>query len=256
MIVRATGRSSGRRTEVSPETSALRYLSYRRTRLAADVRAVDGESAGEELALFVLKGKARVTVDGEAFDLGWRDGLYVPPGSDFRIERTNGEVDIAEAAATAETGGPAKKVSYESARGDPALCLHAGKESYERDVVKLIDTNIDASRLLCGYTLGKPANWTSWCPHEHAAAREEIYLYIDMPRPAFGLQMIYEDLDNPETVAAVFEDDAAVITRGYHPNTGIPGFGINFLWMMAGLNGRQDRDWGAMNDDPAFAGRY
>jgi len=68
--------------------------------------------------------------------------------------------------------------------------------------------------------------------------------------------MIYEDLDRPETVAAVFENDAAVITRGYHPNTGIPGYGIKFLWMMAALRPHVDRDWADMNDQPEFAGKY
>lgn len=256
VIIRNTGGRSGRVTEVSPENSALSVLTYRRTKLDADRPRVSAESGGEEISLFVLRGSARISVGKESFELGKRDSLFIPPGHDFTIEKTNGDADLAEAAAPSDAVGPPKAVYYEATLGDPALHLKVGSETYRREVIKVIDQNIEASRLLCGYTLGEPANWTSWSPHEHASSREEIYLYIDMPRPAFGIQMIYEWLDAPQTVAAVFENDVAVITRGYHPNAGIPGYGINFLWMMAALKPNVGRVWEEMTQQPEFAGKY
>lgn len=255
MIVRKTGKRVGRNTEISPENSALQFLTYRRTRLEGATTKVEGESGKEELTLVALRGHTTVTVGGEAFELEPWDALYVPPGN--RFEMTAGDhADIAEAAAPSTKKGKPTLVRFNDAHGDGGLTIHAGKPGYKRDVVKLIDQNVDAERLLCGFTLGKPGDWTSWAPHEHAAAREEIYLYVDMPEPSFGIQMVYEDLGKPELVEPVFEDDAVVITKGYHPNSGIPGFGIKFLWMMAAINPETDREWADMNDQPEFAGMY
>jgi len=89
---------------------------------------------------------------------------------------------------------------------------------------------------------------------------QTFHVYInperDMPEPAFGIQMIYTDHHEMDFIAPVFEHDAVVITEGYHPNTGIPGFGINFVWMMAGLRPHADREWADMHWQEEFAGLY
>ena len=55
----------------------------------------------------------------------------------------------------------------------------------------LIGKNVEAGRIMAGVTFSQPGNWTSWPPHEHAAMLEEAYLYVDMPKPAFGVQLVY-----------------------------------------------------------------
>ena len=57
----------------------------------------------------------------------------------------------------------------------------------------LLGKNVVAGRLMAGVTFSQPGNWTSWPPHEHAVLAEEAYLFIDMPRPAFGVQLVYVD---------------------------------------------------------------
>ena len=68
-----------------------------------------------------------------------------------------------------------------------------------------------------------PGNWTSWPPHEHAAMLEEAYLYIDMPAPAFGVQLVYTDAREPELATIVREGDVVLMPQGYHPNVAAPG---------------------------------
>ena len=116
---------------------------------------------------------------------------------------------------------------------DPALHFNAGKETNQREVNVLIGKNVEAGRIMAGVTFSAPGNWTSWPPHEHAAMLEEAYLYIDMPAPSFGLQLVYTDAREPELATIVREGDVVLMPQGYHPNVAAPGGSINFLWMMA-----------------------
>jgi 5-deoxy-glucuronate isomerase len=48
----------------------------------------------------------------------------------------------------------------------------------------LLAKNVEAGRLVVGFTLSEPGHWMSWPPHEHAKMLEEMYVYFDMPDPA------------------------------------------------------------------------
>ncbi len=106
---------------------------------------------------------------------------------------------------------------------------------------------------MAGVTFSQPGNWTSWPPHEHAVLAEEAYLYIDMPHPAFGVQLVYSDDQNPELATIVREGDVVLMPQGYHPNVAAPGHPINFLWMMAANRELEDRQFGVVNVHPDFA---
>ena len=116
---------------------------------------------------------------------------------------------------------------------DPGLHFDAGGPSAKRDLNVLIGKNVQAGRIMAGVTFSEPGNWTSWPPHEHAAMLEEAYLYIDMPAPAFGVQLVYTNAREPEVATIVREGDVVLMPQGYHPNVAAPGGSINFLWMMA-----------------------
>jgi 5-deoxy-glucuronate isomerase len=82
---------------------------------------------------------------------------------------------------------------------------------------------------------------------------EEAYLYIDMPAPAFGVQLVYSNAGEPELATIVREGDVVLMPQGYHPNVAAPGGSINFLWMMAAHREREDRQFGVVNVHPDFA---
>ena len=105
---------------------------------------------------------------------------------------------------------------------------------------------------MAGVTFSEPGNWTSWPPHEHAAMLEEAYLYIDMPPPAFGVQLVYTEPREPELATIVREGDVVLMPQGYHPNVAAPGGSINFLWMMAAHREDDDRQFGVVNVQPEF----
>ena len=83
---------------------------------------------------------------------------------------------------------------------------------------------------------------------------EEAYLYIDMPQPAFGIQLVYTDPAAPELAVIVREGDVVLMPCGYHPNVSAPGGSINFLWMMAAHREGVDRQFGVVNVQPEYAG--
>jgi 5-deoxy-glucuronate isomerase len=174
---------------------------------------------------------------------------------DASIEVTAGAngCDLAEIAAPDERQYPVQVVRFADVQKDSELRFNAGKDTNQREVNILIGKNVDAGRIMAGVTFSAPGNWTSWPPHEHAAMLEEAYLYIDMPAPSFGLQLVYTDTTDPEIVTIVREGDVVLMPQGYHPNVAAPGGSINFLWMMAANRERDDRKYGVFNVQPEFA---
>ena len=81
---------------------------------------------------------------------------------------------------------------------------------------------------------------------------EEIYVFVDMPEPSFGLQLVYADEISPADVEVVREGDAVLLPEGYHPNVAIPGATLNFVWIMAAHREVEDRQWGVVNMDQRY----
>jgi hypothetical protein len=48
-------------------------------------------------------------------------------------------------------------------------------------------------------------------PHEHAKMLEEMYVYFDMPEPAYGIQLVYNNTEYPELVTVVRDGDAVLM---------------------------------------------
>jgi 5-deoxy-glucuronate isomerase len=144
-------------------------------------------------------------------------------------------------------------VSFAEVRRDPSLHFKTGGVASEREVNILFGKNVAAGRILAGVTFSLPGNWTSWPPHEHAAMLEEAYVYISMPAPAWGVQLVYTDPQAPELAVVVREGDCVVMPRGYHPNVAAPGGSISFLWMMAAHREVAGRQFGVVNVQPEYA---
>jgi 5-deoxy-glucuronate isomerase len=255
-IVRDTAARKGRTTAVAPGTAASRYLHYGRIILDAGNGPLRFATNEMETGLIGLKGSAEVKTNktgSQSFTVGRYDSLYVPRGASIEITPGPDGCDLAEIAAPVDREYPVQFVAFETVQADPGLHLKVGGPSAQRDLNILIGKNVDAGRIMAGVTFSAPGNWTSWPPHEHAAMLEEAYLYIDMPAPAFGLQLVYTNAKEPEIATIVREGDVVLMPQGYHPNVAAPGGSINFLWMMAANREREDRQYGVVNVQPEFA---
>ena len=243
-VVRDTANHKGRRISVKPSDTATRHLHYGRIVLDGD--SVTFNTEDRESGFICLKGQA--TING--YELTPYDALYIPRDTEVTV---TGHCDLAEVAAPVDHQYPVQYVKFSDVKSNPALSFDTGGESSKRNLNILLGKNIEAGRILAGVTFSKPGNWTSWPPHEHANLAEEAYLYIDMPEPGWGLQLVYTDARNPELVAVVKQDDVVIMPRGYHPNVSAPGGTINFLWMMAANRETEDRQFGVVNVHPDYA---
>ncbi len=250
-VVRATHREKGRNISVTPKNTATRHLHYGRIRLEANDAPVSFETATHETGLICLNGAAKIVTGDTSFNLNRYDSLYVPRDSEVEVSTATG-CDIAEVSAEVANLYPLQFVSFEEIRKNTALHFTAGAPPTERDLNILLGKNIEAGRIMAGVTFSSDGNWTSFPPHEHAEMLEEIYLYIDMPAPQWGIQMVYTNPQDPELVEVVREGDVVVMPRGYHPNVAAPGGSINFLWMMAANREVKDRQFGVVNVQPEY----
>lgn len=253
----------GRHVAVSPANSDLEHLHYGRIRLdvsQSDVagRAVEFTTGGRETGLLCMKGRCRIRVrqQGAAADedinLDQYDAVYVPRGAAVELS-TDAEVDLVEVAAEVSGQYPLQIIRYAEVAKTPSLKFSTGNDGSRRDLNIVIGSNVQAGRIVAGFTRSAPGNWTSWPPHEHTAILEEAYVYFDMPAPAFGVQLVYSDPERPEFARIVRDGDAVLMPAGYHPNVAAPGHNINFIWMMAARNEVSDRLFGVVNVQPGFA---
>jgi 5-deoxy-glucuronate isomerase len=252
-IVRNTAAKGGRTRSVEPGKTAARHLNYGRIILSASDAPLNVAPQGMETGLICLKGAATVSVAGTAYELVPYDALYIPRDEGFTVQPAAGGCDLAEIAAPVEQRYPIQFVRFADVQKDPGLHFAAGADASRRELNILMGKNVQAGRIMAGVTFSQPGNWTSWPPHEHAVLAEEAYLYIDMPHPAFGVQLVYADEQNPELATIVREGDIVLMPQGYHPNVAAPGHSINFLWMMAANRELEDRQFGVVNVHPDFA---
>ncbi len=253
-IIRDTDARKGRTESVAPGKTAAQHLHYGRIILDGNTSALAVDTQDRETGLVSLEGEARVAVDGQSFTLKPYDALYVPRESTFSVSAGPDGCDLAEISAPVTGNYPLQFVSYADVQRDSGLHFKAGGDASRRELNILIGKNVDAGRIMAGVTFSAPGNWTSWPPHEHAQLAEEAYLYIDMPRPAFGVQLVYASSDEPELATIVHEGDIVLMPQGYHPNVAAPGGSINFLWMMSANREREDRLFGVVNVHPDFSG--
>jgi 5-deoxy-glucuronate isomerase len=252
-FVPATHEGKGRRNAVKPGETAARFLHYGRITLDANDGSVNFNNNDHETGLVCLKGKARVSTGGQTFEISQYDALYVPRDSQIEVAPNGDEgCDFAELSAPVENEYPLQFVKFSNVRQDPKLHFVAGQPPIQRDLNILLGANVEAGRIMCGVTFSSEGNWTSFPPHEHAQMLEEAYLYIDMPAPSFGIQMVYTDFQKPELVQVVREGDVVLMPKGNHPNVAAPGGQINFLWMMAANREVVDRQFGVVNVQPEY----
>ena len=184
------------------------------------------------------------------YKLGVNDVLYIPRRKRLRL--TGDLAQVFQASAPVENDYPIPLHRFKEQSKDSALHYSIGKNGAKREIFQLFGESALAGRLLVGLTRSEPGNWTSWPPHEHSAILEEIYVFVDMPAPASGIQFVYDTHLNQASSAVVREGDIVLIPKGYHPNVAIPEYSLCFVWIMVAHREVLDRRYGNVNFDPGF----
>jgi 5-deoxy-glucuronate isomerase len=251
LIFRRTNQHIGRHISVSPSNSSMRHLQYGRIIFRGTKKAEAWSSGDRETGLICLSGSGSITVDGKNFELGTYDAIYIPRDSAVEAN-TDSETDFAEFSAEVKDRYPLQVVRYAELEKDPGLKFSTGGPGCKRELHMVLAKNIEAGRLIAGFTISDPGNWTSWPPHEHAEMLEELYVYFKMPDPAFAIQLVYNNTEYPELVTVVRDGDVVLMPAGFHPNVSVPGHSVGFLWAMAAHREREDRQFGVVNVQQGF----
>lgn len=252
-VYRATHKGTGRRRIIDETNSDMQFLRY--GRIAPDGAPIAFNTGEEEMALFCVGGSGTIAAGGETYALGLYDALYVPRETAVEVASAGG-FDVCEVAAPATKSYPVALVRFADIQGNPDLSKKAGFPPYARTLNILIGENVPAARVMCGVTFSEDGNWTSWPPHEHAVEKEEIYLYVEMPEPQFGLHLNYVNFHDMAMTTPVRTGDAVSIKNGYHTNVAAPGTKIAFVWMMAAVREEADRVFSVVHVQPEFDGKF
>lgn len=188
MVFRKTNGHTGRHIFISPGNSSMQHLAYGRIILNATKPTEAFSTGNRETGLICLSGQAVVVVDGKDSRFGQYDAIYAPRDSSVMIS-TKTNVDIAEFSADVANRYPLQVVRSAEIAKDDGLKFTTGGPGCTRHLHMLLAKNIEAGRLIAGFTEADPGNWTSWPPHEHAAMLEEMYVYFNMPEPSYGIHL-------------------------------------------------------------------
>jgi 5-deoxy-glucuronate isomerase len=251
LIFRQTNTRKGRNISITPENSAMKHLVYGRIILDQEVPQASFETEKLEVGLICLSGECTISADGQTNKIDRYDSIYLPRDTKVEIT-TSSSVDLVECSSEVDNRYPLQVVRYADVEKDGSLRFKTGGAANSRTVNITLGKNVEAGRILAGFTTSEPGHWTSWPPHEHAAMLEELYVYYDMPAPAFGVQFVYTNPDEPEFIGVVRDGDAVIMPKGFHPNVSVPGHPINFVWLMAAHREVEDRQFGVVTVQPGF----
>jgi 5-deoxy-glucuronate isomerase len=242
--------------EITPESAAWGFCGLRVLPLAAGASHTF-ETGEDELIVLPLEGGCTVTVDGQAFALDGRTGVF-DDRTDFAYAPRGAHVELAS-----EAGGrfalPSSRAQHRLepryvAASDVAVELRgAGRMS--RQVNNFCSPEaFAADRLIAVEVITPGGNWSSYPPHKHdeeipgvETALEEIY-YFEVADGGFAYQRAYGP--QVDILEEVRSGDTVLLPSGYHgPSMAAPGYHLYYLNVMAGPG---ERAW-RFTDDPAHA---
>jgi 4-deoxy-L-threo-5-hexosulose-uronate ketol-isomerase len=187
-----------------------------------------------ELGIINVGANGTISVDGEIFELGHKDALYIGAGIKEVIFSSTDSTNPAKFylnSAPAHSSFPTKKVSLEQAN---KLQLGSLETANHRTVNQMIIGGIvQTCQLQMGMTELKTGSvWNTMPAHVHDR-RMEVYFYLDIPEN----QAVCHFMGQPQETRHIWMNNhQAVISPPWSIHSGAGTSNYTFIWGMAGEN--------------------
>lgn len=200
-----------------------------------------------ELGIINVGGAGTVLVDGEAYEIGFKEALYVGRG---RQEVIFSSSDAAAPAkfylnsTPAHREYPTRRITKQDAE---VVTLGAPETANHRTINKLIVNSVlPTCQLQMGMTELKTGSvWNTMPAHTHDR-RMEVYFYFEVPQ---GQSVCHFWGQPQETRHIWMQNEQAVISPPWSIHSGAGTSNYTFIWGMAGENlDYGDMDVCAIND--------
>lgn len=200
-----------------------------------------------ELGIINVGGTGKVTVDGQVYELGFKEALYVGKGNRdilFSSDSAGNPAKFYLNAAPAHHAYPTKKVSKAEAE---TVNLGGLETANHRTINKLlVNSVVKTCQLQMGMTELKTGSvWNTMPAHTHDR-RMEVYFYFEVPEG----QSISHFMGQPEETRHIWmQNEQAVISPPWSIHAGAGTSNYTFIWGMAGENlDYDDMDKRAINE--------
>ena len=187
-----------------------------------------------EIGIVNVGGDGKITVDGAAYPMTRRDGLYIGMGAknvQFASTNPGNPAHFYFASTPAHTAYPAVHIPISNAE---PLRLGDNSNSNKRTIYKYIHPDgVKSCQLVMGVTLLEPNNmWNTMPTHIHAR-RMEVYFYFDIE----GDNVVFHLMGEPgETRHLIVRNEQAAISPSWSIHSGMGTSNYAFIWAMAGEN--------------------
>ncbi|KAA2240411.1 5-dehydro-4-deoxy-D-glucuronate isomerase [Chitinophaga agrisoli] len=197
-----------------------------------------------ELGIINVGGAGMVTVDGEVFDIDFKEALYIGRGKKeviFSSKNAGTPAKFYLNSTPAHTTYPTRRITKQDAE---VVTLGALETANHRTINKLIVNSVlPTCQLQMGMTELKPGSvWNTMPAHTHDR-RMEVYFYFEVPQ---GQSVCHFWGQPQETRHIWMQNDQAVISPSWSIHSGAGTSNYTFIWGMAGEN----LDYGDMDGCP------
>ncbi len=187
-----------------------------------------------EMGCINIGGDGIITIDGVAYNMNARDGIYIGRGNkdiSFKSIDSKNPAKFYVASCPAHTSYPIVKIDIEKAKKLP---LGTNEDCNKRTINQYIHPSVIKScQLTMGLTTLEPgSNWNTMPTHTHDR-RMEVYLYLDMGEN----DAVFHLMGEPnETRHIIMHNEEAVISPSWSIHSGVGTKAYSFIWAMCGEN--------------------
>ena len=187
-----------------------------------------------EIGIFNIGGAGKIKADGEVFEMGYKDCLYITKGTKevtFESNSPDAPAKFYMVSAPAHTSYRTTFIPIEKAAKKP---LGSMETSNKRVINQFIHPDVlKTCQLSMGMTVLEPGSvWNTMPAHTHER-RMEVYMYFEVPKD----NVIFHLMGEPnETRHIVMHNEEAVISPSWSIHSAAGTSNYTFIWAMGGEN--------------------